>query len=152
MTLEEKATNYETMRHIETVRNYINTFVTELLSRGELHDQSKLEHPEVEGFTEFTSKLAKSTYGSVEYNDNKKALGNALTHHYAKNRHHPEHWKDGINDMNLVDIVELYIDWLSASQRHNDGNILKSIEINGGRFGMSQQLVRIFENTAKTIN
>lgn len=148
LTQEQEATNYHTFRHIETVRNFINKFVMELLKRGELHDQSKLESPEVEHFTEFTSKLAETTYGSPEYESFRKAMKPALDHHYAKNRHHPEHFKNGINDMNLLDLVELYCDWWAAGKRHHDGNLLKSIEKNADRFNMSPQLVRILENTA----
>ena len=147
LTLEEQATNFETMKHIEKVRNYLNTIVVELLNRAEKHDQSKLEQPEVGSFTEYTAKLAKSTYGSEEYNGYKKEMGSALAHHYANNRHHPEFHKNGINDMNLVDLIEMLVDWKSASERHNDGNIRKSIEINGNRFEMSPQLIKIFENS-----
>ena len=151
MTLEQQATNYETMRHIERVRNLLNVFVADLLRRGEEHDQSKLA-PEVEVFTEYTGKLAACTYGSEEYEGFRKAMGPALAHHYAKNSHHPEHWKDGINDMSLVDLVEMFCDWKAAGERHNDGNILKSIQKNADRFGLSQQLTRILENTAKLLD
>lgn len=149
LTLEEKACNYETMRHIERVRNLLGEFMVHLMNRARLHDQSKLEHPEVEAFTELTPKLAECTYGSDEYEGYRKALGAALEHHYARNSHHPEHHKHGIDDMNLVDLIEMLVDWKAASERHNDGNILKSIEKNADRFRMSPQLVRIFENTAK---
>lgn len=149
LTVEEQATNYQTFRHIERVRNILNDFVKELLERGELHDQSKLGPPEVSLFTEFTPKLATCTYGSPEYEEFRKSMGPALAHHYAKNRHHPEHHKHGINDMNLLDLLEMFADWKAASERHNDGNINKSIELNADRFELSPQLVRILENTAK---
>jgi len=148
LTLEEKATNNDTFRHIERVRNLLNKCVTEFLKRGELHDQSKLEAPEVELFTEYTPKLANSTYGSEEYNGFKEAMKPALEHHYANNRHHPEHFKNGVDDMNLIDMIEMICDWKAASERHNDGNIRKSIELNANRFNMSPQLVKLFENTA----
>lgn len=148
LTLEQRATNNETFRHIERVRNFLNACVVELLKRGELHDQTKLESPEVEVFAEYTPKLAGSTYGSDEYKGFLEAIQPALQHHYAHNRHHPEHHEHGVNDMNLFDIVEMLCDWKAASERHNDGNIKKSIEINTDRFGLSPQLVRILENTA----
>lgn len=144
----EKACNYDTFRHIERVRNLLNVCVKDLIKRGELHDQTKLAPPEVELFTEYTPKLASCTYGSPEYQNFLKAIKPALDHHYAHNRHHPEHHKNGINDMNLLDIVEMLCDWKAASERHNDGNIRKSIEINANRFNMSPQLVKILENTA----
>lgn len=144
----EKACNYDTFRHIERVRNLINMCIKDLIKRGELHDQTKLASPEVELFTEYTPKLASCTYGSSEYQGFLKAIKPALDHHYSHNRHHPEHHKDGINDMNLLDMVEMLCDWKAASERHNDGNIRKSIEINANRFNMSPQLVKILENTA----
>lgn len=148
LTIEELATNAETFRHIERVRNLLNWAAKELLERGERHDQSKLERPEVEAFTVYTAKLATCTYGSEEYEGYRKAMGPALQHHYANNRHHPEHFKNGVDDMNLLDVLEMLLDWKAASERHNDGNIRKSIERNADRFGLSPQLVRILENTA----
>lgn len=148
-TLEEKATNYETMRHIRTVGRYINLMIRELMDRAEEHDESKLHQPEVEGFTKYTDKLARSTYASHEYNGFKESMKEALEHHYAVNRHHPEHFLAGINDMTLIDLVEMFCDWKAATLRHNNGNLLKSIEINAERFGINPQLKKIFENTAK---
>ena len=147
MKTEEQATNFVTMRHIERVRNLLNTCIRDLMDRQEKHDQSKLESPEVELFTEYTPKLKETTFGSEEYNQYKKEMSVALDHHYANNRHHPEHHKNGIDDMNLLDLVEMLADWKAASERHNDGNLKKSIEINGKRFEMSPQLIRIFENS-----
>ena len=68
-------------------------------------------------------------------------------HHYAVNSHHPEHYENGINDMDLVDLIELTCDWIASSKRHADGNIYRSISLNKDRFGMSDQLCKILENT-----
>lgn len=152
LTEKEKATNYETMKHIERVRNLLNYVVEELLKRGEEHDQTKLESPEVEMFAEYTDRLADCTYGSKEYDELRKQLDPALKHHYAKNRHHAEHHENGIDDMNLIDIVELFCDWTAASERHNDGNILKSIQHNRSRYNLSDQLAKILTNTAKLVD
>lgn len=139
----------DTIKHIENVRKYIRLFVDKLTTRGVEHDKLKLELPEVEIFTEYTPKLANSTYGSEEYNEFLKGMDVALQHHYANYRHHPEHFEKGINDMNLVDIVEMICDWKASSMRQYDGNLLKSIEANAKRFGYSNQLKQIFINTAK---
>ena len=142
----------ETIRHIEMVRKYIKVFTDALATRGVKHDSTKLETPEVEVFAEFTPKLAGATYGGDEYNGFLKSMNVALQHHYASNRHHPEHFTKGINDMTLVDIVEMLCDWKAASLRQNDGNLLKSIEINAQRFGYDDQLKQIFINTAKLLD
>ena len=76
----------------------------------------------------------------------------ALDHHYANNRHHPEFFKNGINDMTLVDLIELLCDWYASSKRQYNGNIRLSIEKNRERFNMSDQLIRIFENTIKELD
>ena len=76
----------------------------------------------------------------------------ALNHHYATYRHHPEHFQNGINDMNLIDIVEMIADWKAASERQKDGNLLVSIEKNAKRFHLDDQLKQILINTAKTLD
>lgn len=152
LTVDEQATNFVTMRHIERVRNLLNTCVRNLLYRGERHDQSKLEQPEVSEFTRLTPILKGLTYGSPEYDKSKEELADALAHHYANNRHHPEHFKRGIQDMNLLDLVEMFCDWKAASERHNDGNIRKSIAINADRYNFPTELVSIFENTIEVLD
>ena len=147
--LNEAATNDETRKHILNVAKFMNLVVIQLLIRAQEHDGSKLETPELELFTKVTDQLAGCTYGSPEYKAFLKELEPALEHHYSRNRHHPEHYKDGVNDMNLIDLIEMLVDWKSATLRHNDGNLRKSIEHNSKRFKLSKQLTRIFENTAE---
>ena len=99
-------------------------------------------------FADMTEALAGLTYGSPEYKEQlAKMLPLGLNHHYAHNRHHPEHYADGIEGMNLFDLLEMLVDWIAAVQRHDDGDIQKSLEIIGDRFGMSPQLQKIFANT-----
>lgn len=109
---------FKTIRHIESVRNYLNLAIRELLRRGERHDQSKLESPEREMFDEWTSKLREVTYGSPEYAEFRRQLKPTLDHHYANNRHHPEHFKNGVSDMHLIDILEMLMDWKASSLPH----------------------------------
>jgi len=150
MTLDE--CRVETQKHIDKVRKYIRFFTDKLTSRGENHDASKMESPEVELFAEHTERLSEIEYGSEEYKKELGALKPALEHHYAVNRHHPEHFPNGINEMNLVDLVELIADWKASSERHNNGNLLKSIEINAKRFNIDDQLTQILLNTARMMD
>ena len=191
---------FKTMRHIETVRNYINCIIVvvthevynmfhdipvvkgektlvddlilkntvydeknnwiiyfdkmigELLNRAQQHDQSKLQPPEVDIFDEYTPKLRDITYGSEEYKQCLKEMQPALDHHYANNRHHPEWHKNGFADMTIIDQIEWICDCKSATLRHADGCIMKSLEINQKRFGYSDELKQVFINTAKMLN
>lgn len=142
----------ETQKHIENVRKYIRFIIDKLDIRGVKHDASKLESPEVEIFADNTLQLSKLTYGSEEYKASLENMKPALDHHYASNRHHPEHFINGINDMTLIDILEMFCDWKASTLRHNDGNLLKSIEINAERFNMDGQLKQILLNTARMLD
>lgn len=138
----------ETLKHIKKVNNYLIDASTEILKRAKVHDNSKLEDPEKMTFDEMTPLLSSLKFGSPEYTESTKSMKPALDHHYKVNSHHPQHYEDGINGMNLFDIVELFFDWKAAGERTKNGDIHKSIEINAGRFGLSKQLRSIFENTA----
>ena len=122
LTQEQEAASYHTFRHIEAVRNYLNKFVYSLLRRGEKHDQSKLESPEVELFTEMTPILNGLTFGSTEYDESKAKLGPALEHHYAKNRHHPEHWPSV--DSKEADIIDEHVKHLLVTGYEPDNEII----------------------------
>jgi hypothetical protein len=57
-------------------------------------------------------------------------MGDGLMHHDAHNRHHPEFFgEDGVDGMTLVDVIEMLADWKAASERHDDGDLAKSLEI-----------------------
>lgn len=142
----------ETQKHIENVRKYIRFIIDKIDIRGVKHDASKLETPEVELFAEHTLQLSNLSYGSDEYKDSLEKLKPALEHHYAANRHHPEHFVNGVNDMTLIDIIEMFCDWKASTLRHNDGNLLKSIELNAERFNMDGQLKEILMNTARMLD
>jgi hypothetical protein len=153
--MKETETKYssvsDTMKHRQKVQEYIEMTCVELLMRGMSHDESKMQSPEVEAFDEFTPRLSGMTFGSDEYRNCLRQMKPAIAHHHAANRHHPEHFEDGIRGMNLVDLVEMLCDWYAATQRMNDGDIMRSIEINQPRFGYSDDLRAIMENTARDI-
>lgn len=128
LTLEEQATNAATLHHILTVQRFMHLFAKELLDRALAHDQSKLRTPEVEMFAEFTPKLAASTYGSAEYEEFRKAMGPALAHHYANNRHHPEHFKD-IESAETADLREMLNGLYGLPKPHDQ--VLVEVEIAG---------------------
>jgi hypothetical protein len=141
----------ETLKHIRRVQALLGTLATDLIRRAEVHDASKLESPEREVFEEFTAKLRGCTYGSDEYKGFLAAMKPALNHHYAANSHHPEHYALGIQEMSLLDLIEMLADWKAATERHADGSLEKSIEINQKRFGYSDELRSILRFTAKRL-
>jgi len=139
----------DTYKHKQLVNKFMNQIIQRLGERAINHDNSKLEDIEANIFAQHNSKLAGSTYGSEESNKTLKDLKVALDHHYANNRHHIEHYPNGIKDMDLVDLIEMICDWKASTLRHNDGNILISIDKNQDRFGYSSDMAGIFKNTVK---
>ncbi len=169
----------ETQKHISRVQSLMGLMITELFLNAGMHDESKINSMEKEYFDKYTPKLAGCTYGSEEYKQFLKELKPALDHHYEENRHHPEHYtkyvcngcfteykkeypsvcpgcgysqfqkEEDISQMTLIDLIEMLCDWKAATERHKDGDIIKSLEINKNRFLISQQLSSILYNTVE---
>lgn len=137
----------DTLLHIRRVSELLHSVIADFAERASKHDASKLESPEKELFDQYTPLLKQTTYGSTEYENYLKELKVALDHHYQNNSHHPEHHIQGIYGMNLFDLLEMLVDWKAATERHADGSMEKSLDINVGRFHISHELYWILKNT-----
>ena len=49
--------------------------------------------------------------------------------------------------MSLLDMIEMIVDWKAASERHTDGDVRRSVEINADRFGYTDDYRDIFLGT-----
>lgn len=145
----------DTWEHIDKVRRFLANVIANLQDRADRHDKSKLVEPEVEAFDRMTPLLASLTYGTPEYKASLAELGVALEHHYSVNSHHPEHYEDGIAGMSLLDLTEMLVDWKAASLRMRKpmpaSDFIRSIALNQERFGYSDELRSILENTAREL-
>lgn len=136
-------------KHVRLVRKNGRALIKEFQGRLLIHDASKLEEPERSVYAEHNDKLKQTVYGTPEYDALLEQVKPALESHYAQNRHHPQHWPHGIDDMDLVDILELLADWIASVKKNKNGNIHRSIEINAKRFNISPQLAQILTNTVE---
>jgi len=148
-----------TTLHKVWVMWYCLKFSAKLLKRAVLHDLSKYSDVETEGFVRIIHNLKSSTYGSDSYE--KMLAGDDIVrkgtaHHYTINRHHPEHFLEGLDDlatlrngMNLLDVVEMFCDWRAAVKRHKNGDIERSIEVNRKRFDLAPETVVILHRSTE---
>lgn len=141
----------DTLDHINKVQVRIAEFQAVLDDRASAHDRSKLREPEKSGYDALTSKLSTIVYGTDEYRAALAEGKPTIDHHYAVNSHHPEHWANGVADMSLLDVVEMLCDWKAASERTKQGSIAASLVHNKQRFGLSDQLAAILENTVREL-
>lgn len=135
------------LAHKRLVGTFMQRVSTELFKRAVEHDYSKFSPEEFDSFEVATPKLKSLTYGSEAYKQSLEDIKPALQHHYAVNPHHPEFHRDGVAGMSLIDLIEMVCDWLAAIKRSERGDVYKSLEINKQRFGISDQLAQILENT-----
>lgn len=141
----------DTLEHIRKVQARINEVVNNLTVRASYHDMSKLAEPEKSGYDQLVTQLADVQYGTEEYRTALAEARPTIEHHCAQNTHHPEYYENGIAGMSLLDIVEMFCDWKAASERTKQGSIQASLAHNKARFGISDQLAAIFENTVKEL-
>ena len=150
----------DTENHIERVQELLCNITNQITFRGKQHDASKMCEPEKPIFDTVTTKLCGMTYGSEEYKASLAEIKPALDHHYSHNRHHPEHFQpeadatfkaSPITCMTLIDLMEMLADWKAAGERHFDGNLEHSFEVNSKRFNIPDSLMGVLRNTAKDL-
>lgn len=145
--LEEISTFLEIIRHITRVRSYLEVIAYELLRRATRHDLSKYENDEFGGFVEL--KAQKLEFTSEEYR--KSLLSGPIKLHFARNSHHPEYHQNGIDDMELFDIIEMVVDWKAANESYRDVPFDEMIQSQIKRFDMSSEQKYLMDKIVEII-
>ena len=129
-----------------------NRELRDLLRRALTHDMSKYRWDEASYFASTIHRLRKTTYGSEEYRALLHAIRPAIDRHYARNSHHPEYHPRGYYTMPTLDVIEMVADWGAAVQRHDDGDLGKSILLNASRFGYDEIEAEMLRDIARDMN
>ena len=141
------------LRHITLVREALLSISQNLEKQMLRHDLSKFYEDEFFGFTQINRVAREHKYGSPEYQASLRAVEpNPIKLHYSRNSHHPEHYKNGIDDMSLIDIIEMVADWYAASLTYGQTSFEESLEISIKRFNLSPEqiyLVKLIANEIK---
>lgn len=106
--------------HVGEVSENLEQIASELRKRGIAHDRTKFQEGEFDAFVSTREKFKKANYGTPEYQECIDTIKPAIDHHYEHNRHHPDHYEEGVITMNLVDILEMLADWKAAARRNPD--------------------------------
>ena len=134
-------------KHKDLIKNILYNFSFKLKERADNHDNSKYSNEEKDVF-ENVDNIKREDFDSYEqyFSYTKPLIQKALDHHYANNRHHPEHFKNGVEDMNLLDILEMVADWESSASCRNT---ILDTDYSFKRFNIEPQLQKIILNTLK---
>jgi len=110
----------DTIMHISEVKENLSEIRSVLEQRGNAHDRSKFTDIEFDAFVSTRPEFEKANFGTPEYKKCTDDIKPAIDHHYSENRHHVKFFKNGFEDMNLIDIIEMLADWKAASRRSPD--------------------------------
>jgi hypothetical protein len=147
MTIDTTKAENETRKHIMRVNELLMVFVRELTWRGVEHDFTKFMPVEIMALAkmqELTDREGHVEFGTVEYEQRKALLEPMLDNHYRCNRHHPEYHGNGVNGMNLIDVLEMFVDWKAASERSGNKFDMKHAI---AKYKIEPQLAQILQNT-----
>ena len=138
-----------TFTHKGWVLLYGIEFSGRLMRRVLVHDLSKMMPDEMDGFVRVIDHLRATEYMSERYKELLAEIGPSLQNHYRRNSHHPEHHRRGLEGMDLLDVVEMFLDWRASCKRYKDGDILSSVRRNQKRFRLGTKLSEILANEAR---
>lgn len=138
-----------TANHIARVGELGRVFISLFEHRLAVHDASKFNPIEMEPLQRMQDLInaeGPAPFGSAEYRRRTDMLGPMIAHHYANNSHHPEHYSNGVAGMDLLDLVEMFVDWKAASERGAEPAMNMSFAIE--KYRIEPQLASILKNTA----
>jgi len=140
------------LKHKEDIAKMLAKFAGEISYRSAIHDNSKFDTDEFNACSENVNEFGKHEFDSPGERELRLRLSDAFSSHRKKNRHHPEHFDNGIDGMNLIDLLEMVADWRSASNRNAGDSIRKSLPIVQEKYKISPQLMNVLTNTIRDFN
>ena len=138
-----------TTLHIAQVRKLMISFAVDLIERSAIHDASKFDPVEqgpLDELERIKAEQGEVTYGTPEYKERTKLLGPMIEHHYANNSHHPEFHREGIYGIDLLDLVEMVLDWVAAGKARNPDGVVR-MQYALTNYDVSPMLTAVIQNT-----
>lgn len=146
---EETKTLITILRHQGFVRKYLRKLASALENRATIHDLSKFSQDEFGGFVDI-QRIARTTkYNSEQYRESIDT--DPVKLHFSRNPHHPEHYSNGIDDMSLLDIIEMVIDWQSAAETYGQSSFEESLPEQVKRFKLRPEHLYLIKLIAEEL-
>lgn len=133
------------IKHIRSVRFKMGLLANLIRKRSRSHDSFKFKEDILTVLSNYNLQLSIAIDEDEILNLEKKIeLIN------TRNAKHPAFHKNGINNMTLVDIIEMFSDWLIIAEEKNLDTV-EFLEDNCKQFKISSQVLNIFINTLPLI-
>ena len=162
MKIDVKELFYEadTRKHQQWVAERLIACSKKLLDKAVLHDASKFSDIERSSYIDPVWKLNTTDveYGSEQYKEITKQMGEGWKHHCANNDHHPEFFEtfagqtnnDPIQAMDLFALMEMLCDWIGAAKRKGNAPSL-AFKHFFDKYHVDEQLQAVLKNTLPMI-
>ena len=146
------------IKHSQGVGLLLMKVCKELMVRSITHDASKVLEEDLDRHIEAAQKKQEliekhgMTHGDDMDRKFKEEYKDLVEEHVRRNRHHVEYHTNGILDMDLMDVLEMLLDWCqSAADNGDDVEENNSIGINAKKYGIDPQLTCILRNTVRNL-
>lgn len=144
---ESKKDFIEELRlHRSGIGENINHIIRLLEKRIKNHDSSKLKGIEFETYGKYHN-LRKEEKDSKKIT---KLMKPGKDEHYKHNRHHLEYFGGDVSKTNLIDLIEIIVDWFTESEQENT-DINKTIEEKSKKYNIPIPITNILYNTVEEL-
>ena len=137
--------------HQQKVGSVMQKVICELMDRALKHDDSKFATQQLrDNLVTLPDKwkLQQQGHGyhSPEQEEHRKRFAPEIHRHRSAHPHHPEHFGNNVNKMDLIDLMEMLCDWYVAAP-----DIDQSIRENSRDYKIDPHISQILKNTARKL-
>ena len=151
MTEQEIQVVQTIYEHQQKVGAVMQKVISELMDRALKHDDSKFTTQQLrDNLVTLPDKWGIQAeghgYHSPEQEEHRKRFAPEIHRHRSAHPHHPEHFGNDVNKMNLIDLMEMLCDWYASAP-----DIDQSIDENSCDYKIDPHITQILKNTARKL-
>lgn len=137
--------------HQQQVGGVMLKVISELMTRALTHDSSKFTTQQLKDNLitlpdKWKIQAAGHGYHSPQQKEHRQKFAPEIDRHRSAHPHHPEHFGNDVNKMDLIDLLEMLCDWYVSAP-----DIDQSIGENSGDYNIDPHIRQLLENTASRL-